>query len=498
MSSESALYPQVGPLTEKPDTSVERPAGFLESVESLELCFVTPFDLPVTINETVDLDSYESSLATFAGGTYRVDLDRFVVQPEKTALLNAMRIQYRRRLREWFRGERKTLVVEMESLFATAVSIDGINLDGPRIEIKPMVVIHGIGVGLIIVTIRLGRLDASQLLASTRPEKVVLNLGAPRFGLKYLSGQLSTQDLIHYLILLAYLAGKPDTFSADTIERARENAGTSEGALRSIVAKMNEHRQIYPAFESYPVCLARLSVDTDSMRETIARDAALLRGYVTGDQNWAQKSPEVVSHVVPCGDVSSRGSIAWFMELNGALKAYSNEMSTDYQESVALLFFELDVLLTQRLVLLKSSYYLSSLDRAHGYKQLLQIRENLARVVSEFYSSNLAFKDTTIERLAKLKGRFKIDQLEAESDRLLAGLGDILRVVNEERVLQRQTLLAVVFSAFGVATLTLDYAGLSYKPGDSKVPLLFWTLGGLFVGLGMALLITFALLGRDD
>lgn len=475
----------------------------VEHIASLEFIYFTPFDLPVPVNERADIDLYESDLSNFACASYRLDTDQAKAVGDPARLLGALREVYRERVREVFRHTRQSLIVELKPIFVSSVTVrtgaDTPLATAAGVKITPVIVIHGVGTGTLSLWLDLGPVAVTNevLLASRDDLAVRVHIDQPYYGLRYLQGTLDMREISDLLILMAVKAGQQGTTSSNDIDRAREKAGSTRAALTAILAALPDRRHIYSGLETYFAATARTDLNSADMHAMVTSDAALIRGLITGDKNWQRKAKAIVEKAVPGADVSTRESIAWFMQLNGAAKLYSTELETPYEQSASLMAFELDVLLTQRLVLLKSAYYLSTVSRTDGYRELLRVRESQLRVVNEFYSSTLAFKDTTASRLDSLASTFRLDSLQAEADRLLQGLSESLQATQESRILQRQTLLAVLFSAFGGASIGFDVAMASHKP-DTALTFVYWVTVLSFVGSVIAAWVLSAHLLRSD
>ena len=474
----------------------------VEHITNLELIYFTPFDLPVAVNERADIDLYESDLLKFALATYRLDTDQAKAVGDPARLLGALRETYRERVREVFRHTRQSLIVELKPISVSAVTVRAagdVAVTASGVKITPVIVIHGVGTGTLSLWLDLGAVKVTnEVLLSSRDDLAVkVHIDQPYYGLRYLQGTLDMREVSDFLILMAVKAGQPGVTSSGDIDRAREKAGSTRAALNAILVGLPDRRHIYSGLETYFAAAIRTDLNSADLHDMVVSDAALLRGLITGDKNWQRKARTVVEKAVPGADVSTRESISWFMQLNGAAKLYSTDLETPYEQSAALMAFELDVLLTQRLVLLKSAYYLSTVSRTDGYRELLRVRENQLRVVNEFYSSTLAFKDTTASRLDSLVSSFRLDSLQAEADRLLQGLSESLQATQESRILQRQTLLTVVFSAFGGAQIGFDVVFASHK-ANTPLTFVYWITTLAFVGSLVAAWVLSAHLLRSD
>lgn len=475
-------------------------AAFVACVQTVDAVYFTPFDLPVPVDERANVSLYGQALEPFSIGTYQLDTDRYSTREGNQEVLAALRTTYRERIRDVFRAQRPSVIAQLIPMRISGLSIEA---DGElhelqhAVEIVPIVTIHGVGTGQVIlwITVR-SPISEVALIALRRAGSVRVRLDQPYFGFRYLNGWLTIEEVTHFLILFAMSAGRRKNLTTSSIDHERERAGSTRAALDAILNSLPDRRHIYSGLEVYPALAVRTSSDTKGLLEVVKTCNAFLRGVVTGDKNWARKSQAIVSRLIPNSDVSTRESIIWFMDLNGSLKLYSTDLETPYLLSVGLMIFELDVLLTQRLVLLKSSYYLSFVERAKGYSELLRVREGQLRLVNEFYSSTIAFKDTTASRLQALQNAFRLDSLEAESERLLSGLAESLRAASDARTLQRQTLLTVVFAAFGGASLADDLIVNLSAPNASAARILLWTSVGFIVSTLAGLLLATGLLNR--
>jgi hypothetical protein len=344
--------------------------------------------------------------------------------------------------------------------------------------------------------------DPSQLLASS--VDYTLNFGKETWTLqrKYISvldvmAFLATQLLCELGIIEmeASIRHSPSASWQDVLRKAKRARDERTVDLPSI-----EYIETYPLYHldyrgNTP------PVNCDELKALLNNNAHVFRALMTKDINWRLKKTEIVRETLNKASCTTRDSILWFVASQGAVKVYCDALETDYYVSMVLAAFEIELLLGMRYFLEKINYSLNAVSfEATSPGLLARIhRQNIERLDS-FFSLATCTKDTTSNRLERLKAAFGIHQLSnttaekirALSDLVSAHYNERLQENNErlqkdnERLQRAQTLLTILFGIFGIGQLTSAFFFWYFVP---QQPPALYLLSALLLTLSVMLLV---------
>jgi hypothetical protein len=189
--------------------------------------------------------------------------------------------------------------------------------------------------------------------------------------------------------------------------------------------------------------------DIQGIRQSEGR---VLRALVTGDKNWDVKKDEVVTQLVS-HDYSTRDSIIWLTHSEGSLKIYSKDMSTSVLTSKVLISFELEIVVAMKHFLHGALSKMSHAGRTWAPSELLTFRNAMALTLHQFYNLDVSGKDTTITRLESFKRELHVDQLQAVMQTRFDQLNALVSSSYAERHALWQDRMTASLGGFAAATV---------------------------------------------
>jgi hypothetical protein len=219
---------------------------------------------------------------------------------------------------------------------------------------------------------------------------------------------------------------------------------------------------------------AEEGVDAEGLRHLVESNGAGVRALLTKDVNWRLKKADVIQRKLRDSACSTRESIHWYVAPQGAVKIYSRSLETNRLVSMVLAAFEIELLLGMRYFLEKINFSLNAVRYETTSPSVLARvhRQNIERLDS-FYSLAGCTKDTTAERLERLKKSFGILQLSRTTAEKIQALSQLVSAHFEERQQRSQTLLTVLFGVFGAGQLTAAFFFWYYS---TPIPITIWTI----------------------
>ncbi|MFY9822152.1 MAG: hypothetical protein WAM82_12275 [Thermoanaerobaculia bacterium] len=198
--------------------------------------------------------------------------------------------------------------------------------------------------------------------------------------------------------------------------------------------------------------------DSAALQAVLNTNARALRALITRDINWQVKSLEVVRKKLERCACSTRDSILWYVASQGSVKIYSQALETRREVSMVLGAFEVELLLGMRYFLEKINYSLNAIEFEVTSPRLLARihRRNVERLDS-FFSLASCTKDTTADRLDRLREAFGINQLSNTTAEKVRALSQLVSAHYEERHQQSQTVLTILFGVFGLGQLMASF-----------------------------------------
>jgi hypothetical protein len=220
-------------------------------------------------------------------------------------------------------------------------------------------------------------------------------------------------------------------------------------------------------------------------------DAHVIRALITNDANWRVKRDDVVKKALERATCTTRDSILWYVTPHGAAKLYAKTIETDQRTSMVLATFELEMLLGMRFFLMKINHALNglALDRAQP-TLLATVHRSMIERMDSFFSFANCTKDTTAERLDRLKDAFGIARLSAIAHEKIEVISSLVAAQQDRRIQGAQRALTIVFGVFGVAQVLLPifiWFDQTPRPATMRIvqALLFVGASMVLVGAGL-------------
>lgn len=236
---------------------------------------------------------------------------------------------------------------------------------------------------------------------------------------------------------------------------------------------------------------AQPPVDASELRNIADADARVIRALITNDANWRVKRGDVVTKALERATCTTRDSILWYVTPHGAAKLYAKTIETDQRTSMVLATFELEMLLGMRFFLMKINHALNGLvlDRAQP-GLLASVHRSMIERMDSFFSFANCTKDTTAERLDRLKDAFGIARLSAIAREKIEVVSSLVAAQQDQRIQGAQRALTIIFGVFGIAQVLLPiFIWLNQIPRPSTMHVLqaLVFVGASMVGVGAGL-----------
>jgi hypothetical protein len=329
----------------------------------------------------------------------------------------------------------------------------------------PIVSVTNLGVASVQLWIQLpAAVSPSDLVPFNDPARVLagpvnysLGFGKEQWTLD--RGNVSTLEVMAFVAvqLLAELgvldiAPEVRRSRAEWLKLLREARRTS-GAVDSDLPAL-DYIETYPL---YFLDYRGTQIGTRELTTLRERYASAIRGLITKDANWHLKKLEVIESKLMASECSTRDSILWFMGSQGTVKIVSNEIETDTFTSMVLAAFEVELLLGMRYFLEKINYSLNAINFEQIRPRVLAKihRQNVERL-DAFFSLASCTKDTTGERLDRLKESFGIPHLSRTTAEKISAISELVSAHYNERLQKNQSLLSILFGVFGAGQTFLS------------------------------------------
>lgn len=472
------------------------------ALKGVQMAYVFAFDLGS--EETIPFFGPEIAerLKYVVGGCFSLPEGRtYSFQTEPTPILKIYKDEmYDKRFRRELIHSLQTLVVEFEPVTANGLSHNHDVILSPNVtvKLKASATLHRMGVGSLVIWIEPSTHNSYSMEtvmklrdASGVRTGIDWRIGKPQ-ALR-LNGNYAISDIARFLIINLFLAIYKKSVEHTS---ARIQNGDPLNDIHTELCKtipgeitVSSHLDVYPIYHvDYK---SSQSLNATAVSQLVEQRKAEFRGLITGDLNWDKKKPKMCEDLLNECDYTTRDSIRWYTHQNGSLKIYSADLETDIDVSKALIVFELEFVVTMRhfaYSILRNLDRITDQEVGHlPIKKLAKLRDREMRRLDEFYNLDFLQKDTTLARLEKYKGQFRINNLFHIAMQKFESLNLFLSTQYQEAGFNRTLLLSIVFGVFATGQLIWGFLMFGIESGVFQLKwneACLFTLGCMsFVGI---------------
>lgn len=423
-------------------------------------------DTPTDLIDTTTQDRFKD----FASTVYTVggELRDYGTERNDHSLVRIYKQEmYDRRYRRAVLTTRRTMLFEfrpqyVSGLLHTEKALEVVS-PGKALLFRFTATVNQLGVASLVMWLDLGNPGAlsfehQQALRDIPALKTQIDWRVDPAGAR-LHGLVSLLDIARFAILLIYSA-LYETVDLRSIRRQIDGGVPLERIHRDTCELIRDQPHISHEIDCYPIFHVDLTADESAtgapFRDRCESSLKQVRGLLVGDENWDKKKQEVLNDFKAKNSFSTRESIVWFTHPNGSMKIYSKDLETPLQTSKVLITFELEILLTMRHFIYKVirnlNYFSNLRSGSFPLRSVARLRNREMRRLDEYYNLDLLEKDTTIDRLARFRKLFRIDELLDIAVKKFDSLNTYMNTEFQDAAARRQVALTVIFGAFSAGS----------------------------------------------